>query len=94
MGVARGLRQRACTELLRQGRAAGLFPTRLDAPAVEGVRSAMAASQAIETLPKRDIAAPEPFAGVNGGACRRYYVRTSGVSRAGSARNCATSCSP
>ena len=62
------LRQRACTELLRQAaqRAGLLAPA--DAPGLDGATSA-AASDAIERLLERELAVPEP----SEDACRRYH---------------------
>jgi peptidyl-prolyl cis-trans isomerase C len=63
------LRQRACTELLRQAAiAAGLLPDSDPAPAA-GVISE-AASQAIEALLDRELAVPEP----SEDACRRHFA--------------------
>ena len=62
------LRQRACTELLRQAALqAGLLAAD-DAPGLDGAISA-AASQAIEQLLERELALPEP----SEEACRRYH---------------------
>ncbi len=62
------LRQRACTELLRQAAmAAGLLPTDDPAP-TEGAISE-AASVAIEALLDRELQLPEP----SDEACRRYH---------------------
>lgn len=62
------LRQRACTELLRQAAiAAGLLPADDPAP-VQGATSA-AASAAIEALLETALKVPEP----SDEACRRYY---------------------
>lgn len=63
------LRQRACTELLRQAaQAAGLL-SRSDPPASDGVPSE-AAVDAIETLLERELVLPQP----SDDACRRYYA--------------------
>ncbi len=63
------LRQRACTELLRQAaQRAGLLPVG-DVPATDGTISASAAA-AIERLIERDVVAPEPAEE----ACRRHYA--------------------
>src|SRR5690606_3253685 len=62
------LRQRACTELLRQAaQQAGL----LSADDIPGVRGAISAeaSDAIEQLLDRELAIPEP----SEEACRRYH---------------------
>ena len=66
---AAALRQRACTELLRQAaQQAGLLA--LDDPAnTDGVPSA-AASDAIEQLLERELRQPEP----GEDACRRHYA--------------------
>lgn len=62
------LRQRACTELLRQAaQRAGLLDA-ADAPSADGAISA-AASQAIEALLERELAVPEP----TDDACRRHF---------------------
>ena len=63
------LRQRACTELLRQAaQRAGLLDA-ADAASVDGVISE-AASQAIEAWIEREIEIPEP----SDEACRRYHA--------------------
>jgi peptidyl-prolyl cis-trans isomerase C len=63
------LRQRACTELLRQtAQATGLL-TADDAPAEDGVISD-AASSAIEALLEQSLAVPEP----SDEDCRRHYA--------------------
>jgi peptidyl-prolyl cis-trans isomerase C len=63
------LRQRACTELLRQAaQRAGLLAAD-DAPGADGVVSE-AASQAIEAYLEREIAIPEP----SEEACSRYFA--------------------
>jgi len=63
------LRQRACTELLRQAaQAAGLLAAD-DAPSADGVISE-AATLAIEALLERELALPEP----SEEACRRHYA--------------------
>ena len=70
MVSAEELRQRACTELLRQAaQAAGLLAISDSAAAGDGVISA-AASDAIEVLLERNLAVPEPSAA----DCRRYYA--------------------
>ncbi len=72
------LRQRACTELLRQAaQAAGLLGAD-DAAATDGVISA-AASLAIEALLERNIRLPAP----SDEACRRYYDAHQGTYRTG-----------
>lgn len=63
------LRQRACSELLRQAaQAAGLLAA-CDAPAADGVISE-AASTAIEMLLEQNLKSPEP----TDEACRRHYA--------------------
>ena len=63
------LRQRACTELLRQAaQRAGMLPVG-DVPSTDGAISAAAAA-AIERLIDREIAVPEP----SEEACRRHYA--------------------
>jgi peptidyl-prolyl cis-trans isomerase C len=63
------LRQRACTELLRQAAiSAGLLAATDPAP-VDGIVSA-AASQAIETLIERELRVPEP----SPDECRRHHA--------------------
>ena len=63
------LRQRACTELLRQAAiAAGLLDA-TDSPGTDGVISE-AASRAIEALLERELQVPDPTED----ACRRYYA--------------------
>ncbi|SEA08503.1 MULTISPECIES: peptidylprolyl isomerase [Acidovorax] len=62
------LRQRACTELLRQAaQQAGLLPAS-DVPGVEGAISVQA-SNAIEQLLERELNIPDP----SEEACRRYH---------------------
>jgi peptidyl-prolyl cis-trans isomerase C len=66
---AGALRQRACTELLRQAaQSAGLLDAS-DQPSVDGVISA-AASSAIEALLDQALQLPEP----SEDACRRHYA--------------------
>ena len=66
---AEELRQRACTELLRQAaQAAGLLDA-ADASSADGVISD-AASRAIEALLERELHLPEP----SDEACRRHYA--------------------
>ena len=66
---AEALRQRACTELLRQqAQREGLLAPG-DAPDLEGANSA-AADQAIERLLERALQVPEPTEE----ACRRYHA--------------------
>jgi len=63
------LRQRACTELLRQAaQRAGLLASD-DRPATDGIPSA-AASQAIELLLEQSLQVPEP----SEEACRRHFA--------------------
>ncbi|MGZ5178334.1 MAG: peptidylprolyl isomerase, partial [Burkholderiales bacterium] len=63
------LRQRACTELLRQAaQRAGLL-AESDAPSADGVISEAAAS-AIEALLEQSLSVPEP----SEEACRRHYA--------------------
>jgi peptidyl-prolyl cis-trans isomerase C len=63
------LRQRACTELLRQAAIAkGLLPN-TDKPCDDGVLSELASS-AIEALLDQSLSIPEP----QEDACRRYYA--------------------
>ncbi len=63
------LRQRACTELLRQqAQREGLLAAD-DAPTLDGATS-VAATQAIEQLLERALAVPEPA----DEACRRYHA--------------------
>lgn len=72
------LRQRACTELLRQtAQATGLLAAD-DAPAEDGVISD-AASSAIEALLEQSLAVPEP----SNEDCRRYYAAHQGRYRTG-----------
>jgi peptidyl-prolyl cis-trans isomerase C len=66
---AEALRQRACTELLRQAaQAAGLLDAS-DAAGADGVISE-AASRAIEALLEQELDLPDP----SEEACRRYYA--------------------
>ncbi len=72
------LRQRACTELLRQAaQAAGLLDAN-DAPAADGVISE-AAANAIDTLLEQNLITPEP----SEAACRRHYAAHEGTYRTG-----------
>jgi peptidyl-prolyl cis-trans isomerase C len=72
------LRQRACTELLRQAaQACGLLDA-ADAPSLDGVVSE-AASLAIERLLEREAVVPEP----SEEACRRHYAANEGTYRVG-----------
>jgi peptidyl-prolyl cis-trans isomerase C len=68
------LRQRACTELLRQAaQAAGLLDAN-DAPCADGVISE-AASAAIEALLEKSLNVPEP----SDEACRRHHTAHQGT---------------
>ena len=72
------LRQRACTELLRQAaQAAGLLHAS-DAPSADGVISE-AASSAIDTLLEQNLNMPEP----SEEACRRHYAAHAGTYHTG-----------
>ena len=72
------LRQRACTELLRQAaQSAGLLAA-TDAAAADGVISE-AASDAIDALLARNVNTPEP----SDAACRRHYAAHKGTYRTG-----------
>mgnify|MGYP000110481268 CR=1 FL=1 len=72
------LRQRACTELLRQAaQAAGLLEAK-DAPSVDGVVSE-AASEAIEVLLDRNLNLPDP----GEEACRRHHAAHQATYRTG-----------
>ena len=72
------LRQRACTELLRQAaQAAGLLDAN-DAPSADGVISE-AASSAIDTLLEQKLSMPEPSEEV----CRRHYAAHEGIYHTG-----------
>jgi len=72
------LRQRACTELLRQAtQTAGLLAAD-DPPSMDGVISEAAAA-AIETLLERSLSVPEP----SEEACRRHYAANEPSYRAG-----------
>ena len=72
------LRQRACTELLRQAaQSARLLPAS-DAASVDGVISE-AASAAIEALLERNLNVPEP----SEEACRRHYAAHASTYRTG-----------
>lgn len=72
------LRQRACTELLRQAaQRAGLLDVD-DRPSTDGVISEAAAA-AIETLLERALEVPEP----SEEACRRHYVANASAWRTG-----------
>lgn len=66
---AKALRQRACTELLRQAAIDAGLLARDDPAPLQGAISAQA-SEAIESLLEREVRTPEP----SEGACRRYYA--------------------
>ena len=72
------LRQRACTELLRQAaQRAGLLEAN-DAPTADGV-SSEAASDAIDALLERELKLPEP----SDEACRRHHAAHQSAFRTG-----------
>ncbi len=72
------LRQRACTELLRQtAQAAGLLDAN-DAPSADGVISE-AAANAIDALLEQNLNVPEP----SEEACRRYHAAHQSAYRTG-----------
>ena len=72
------LRQRACTELLRQqAQALGLLAAQ-DAPGLDGATSE-AATAAIEALLERELRLPDP----SEDACRRYHAAHPGFGGAG-----------
>lgn len=72
------LRQRACSELLRQAAMANGLLTRNDRAASDGVLSEEA-SRAIETLLEQSLAVPEP----SDEACRRHFAAHSAHYRSG-----------
>lgn len=72
------VRQRACTELLRQAAQAGGLLDADDAPSADGIVSD-AASGAIEALLERELNVPEP----SEQACRRYHAAHQGTYRTG-----------
>jgi peptidyl-prolyl cis-trans isomerase C len=72
------LRQRACTELLRQAAQRNGLLAEDDAPATDGVISEAAAS-AIEALLERSLNVPEP----SDDACRRHYAANEATYRTG-----------
>jgi peptidyl-prolyl cis-trans isomerase C len=72
------LRQRACTELLRQAAQAGGFLGAADAPSADGIVSE-AAANAIEALLERELILPEP----SEQACRRYHAAHRAAYRTG-----------
>lgn len=65
---AQNLRQRACSELLRQAAIAGGLLAAADLPAVDGVNSE-AASAAMDALIEREVVVPDP----SDEACERHY---------------------
>ncbi len=65
---AQNLRQRACSELLRQAAIAGGLLGADDVPALDGVGSE-AASNAIDALIAREVVVPDP----SEEACQRHY---------------------
>lgn len=72
------LRQRACTELLRQAaQASGLLDAN-DAPSTDGAISE-AASSAIDALLEQNLQTPEPLEE----ACRRHYAAHAGTYHTG-----------
>lgn len=72
------LRQRACTELLRQAAQRKGLLDAADEPGTDGVISE-AAAQAVETLLERELQVPEP----SEEACRRHYAANAAAWRAG-----------
>ena len=72
------LRQRACTELLRQQAQRQGLLAEDDAPGLDGATSA-AAAQAIERLLERALQVPEP----SEAACRRYHAAHPGFGSQG-----------
>ena len=75
---ADALRQRACTELLRQAaQASGLLDAH-EAPGLDGICSE-AASSAIEALLERELQLPDP----SDEACRRHYAAHASRYRSG-----------
>jgi peptidyl-prolyl cis-trans isomerase C len=72
------LRQRACTELLRQAAQFGGLLDVKDAPCADGAISE-AAADAIEALLERNLNVPEP----SEQACRRHYAAHEGTYRSG-----------
>jgi len=72
------LRQRACTELLRQAAQAQGLLAAADSASADGVISEAAAA-AIETLLEQRLQVPEP----SEEACRRYYAAHEGAYRTG-----------
>lgn len=81
------LRQRACTELLRQtAQSAGLLDAN-DAPSADDVISE-AAANAIDALLEQNLNVPDP----SEEACRRYHAAHQSAYRTVSACACVTSC--
>jgi peptidyl-prolyl cis-trans isomerase C len=72
------LRQRACTELLRQAAQRGGLLDGDDKPSLDGVISEAAAA-AIEALLEQNVSEPEP----SEEACRRYYAARESSFRTG-----------
>ncbi len=72
------LRQRACTELLRQAAQHGGLLAADDAPSVDGVISEAAAG-AIEALLEQSLSIPEP----SEEACRRHFSANEATYRTG-----------
>ena len=72
------LRQRACTELLRQAAQAAGFLAACDTSSADGVISE-AAANAIETLLENNLAIPEP----SEDDCRRHYAAHASSYRTG-----------
>ena len=72
------LRQRACTELLRQAAQSRGLLAAGDQPSADGIISEAAAG-AIETLLDRELNVPEP----SEAACYRYYAAHAGTYRTG-----------
>ena len=75
---ADALRQRACTELLRQAAQAGRLLADSEGPSADGVISE-AASNAIEALLERELRLPDP----SDEACRRHYAAHTNTYRTG-----------
>jgi peptidyl-prolyl cis-trans isomerase C len=72
------LRQRACTELLRQAAQCGGLLDAADAPTADGVISEAAAA-AIDALLEQELKLPEPTEDT----CRRHYTAHEGAYRIG-----------
>lgn len=75
---AEQLRQRACTELLRQAALSAGLLAASDKPAADGVIS-QAAADAIEALLEKELAVPEP----SEEDCRRHYAAHESSYRSG-----------